>query len=386
MIKAAALALMLAASAAWGGVAEDAAQASAELQKAVDELQEASASRDRVAALTRTIKAYEQGLAALRQALRQAELREDQLTQQFQTKRDRIAQLLGVLSRIDAEPGPLLLLHPNGPLGTVRSGMMLADVTPALQAEVTVLKVQLEELSQIRALQKSAGETLSKGLGAAQVARSELSQAISDRTKLPKRFTEDPEVLRGLLESADTLEAFAAGLALDDSETTHFAEAKGSLELPALGRLLLRPNETDARGVTRPGMTLAVRAGALVTSPWPATIRYRGPLLDYGNVIILEPGDGYLLILAGLDQVYGEVGEVIAKGSALGLMGGSEAGSGDLLAATGAGAAKGGAAKEGAVKEGAGGRDTETLYLELRQGAAPVDPMEWFAATAKAKE
>ena len=64
-------------------------------------------------------------------ALRQAELRETQLTLQFQTKRDRIAQLLGVLSRIDAEPGPLLLLHPTGPLGTVRSGMMLADVTPA---------------------------------------------------------------------------------------------------------------------------------------------------------------------------------------------------------------------------------------------------------------
>ena len=65
MIKAAALALMLAASAAWGGVAEDAAQASAELQKAVGDLQEASASKDRIAALTRTIKAYEQGLASL---------------------------------------------------------------------------------------------------------------------------------------------------------------------------------------------------------------------------------------------------------------------------------------------------------------------------------
>ena len=371
MIRTAALALILTVSAAFGGVADDAAQASAELQKAVADLQEASASKDRVAALTRTIKAYELGLAALRQALRQAELRQDQLTLQFQTKRDRIAQLLGVLSRIDAEPGPLLLLHPAGPLGTVRSGMMLADVTPGLQAEVAVLKVQLEEVAQIRALQKSAGETLSKGLGAAQTARSDLSQAISDRTQLPKRFTEDPDVLRGLLESADTLDAFAAGLALDDSGTSRFVDAKGALDLPVLGTVLLRPNETDARGVTRPGVTLATRASALVTSPWPATIRYRGPLLDYGNVMIIEPGDGYLLILAGLDQVYGDVGEVIAKGAALGLMGGSEVATDDLLTPT---------------KEGTGGRETETLYLELRQGAAPADPMEWFAATAKAKE
>jgi murein hydrolase activator len=61
----------------------------------------------------------------------------------------------------------------------------------------------------------------------------------------------------------------------------------------------------------------------------------------------------------------------VAQGAALGLMGGSEAGSADLLAP---------------AKEGTGGRETETLYLELRQGAAPVDPTEWFAATAKAKE
>ena len=367
----AAVLLMLTASVGSSGVAEDAAAASAELQQAVAALQEAEGAKDRVAALTQTIKAYEEGLAALREALRQAELRETALTLQFQSKRDRIAQLLGVLSRIDAEPGPLLLLHPTGPLGTVRSGMMLADVTPALQAEVDDLKGQLQELSDLRRLQKAAGETLGQGLAAAQVARSDLSQAMSDRTKLPKRFTEDPDVLRGLLQSADTLEAFAAGLALDDTGNASFADQQGRLDLPALGTLLLKPNETDARGVARPGMTLATRPAALVTSPWAATIRYRGPLLDYGNVMIIEPGGGYLMVLAGLDQVYGEVGEVIAKGAALGLMGGAAAGSGDLLALP---------------KEDGGGRETETLYIELRQGAMPVDPMPWFAATAKAGE
>ncbi|MDO8985275.1 murein hydrolase activator EnvC [Cypionkella sp.] len=367
----AALLLMWSASAASSGVAEDAAEASAELQQAVAALQAAEGAKDRVAALTQTIKAYEEGLAALREALRQAELRETALTLQFQTKRDRIAQLLGVLSRIDAEPGPLLLLHPTGPLGTVRSGMMLADVTPALQAEVNDLKGQLQELSDLRRLQKAAGETLGQGLAAAQTARSDLSQAMSDRTKLPKRFTEDPDVLRGLLESADTLEAFAAGLALDDTGNASFADQQGKLDLPALGTLLLRTDETDMRGVTRPGMTLATRPAALVTSPWAATIRYRGPLLDYGNVMIIEPGGGYLMVLGGLDQVYGEVGEVIPKGAALGLMGGAAAGSGDLLAPS---------------TEGSGGRETETLYIELRQGAKPVDPMQWFAATAKAEE
>ena len=371
MIRAAVLALCLSASAALAGVAEDAAQAAIDLQTAVTALGDASEAKDRVAALTQTIKAYEQGLAALREALRQAELRESALTLQFQAKRDRIAQLLGVLARIDAEPGPLLLLHPSGPLGTVRSGMMLADVTPALQVEVDDLRAQLAELADLRALQKAAGQTLGNGLQAAQKARSDLSQAMSDRTKLPKRFTEDPEVLKGLLESADTLEAFAAGLALDDTGSTSFADTKGTLDLPVLGTLLLRPGETDARGVTRPGITLATRTAALVTSPWAGTIRYRGPLLDYGNVMIIEPGGGYLLVLAGMDQVYGDVGDVVAQGAALGLMGGTDAGAADLLAST---------------QDGSGGRDTETIYLELRQGADPVDPMAWFTATAKAGE
>ena len=372
MIRAVFLLLMLLLPfGALAGVADDAAAASAQLQKAVAGLEAAVEAKDRIAALTGTIKAYENGLQALREALRQADLRDTQLTLQFQSKRARIAQLLGVLGRLDAEPGPLLLLHPDGPLGTVRSGMMLADVTPALQAEVDGLKAQLTELADLRALQRAAGETLGRGLTAAQTARSALSQAISDRTELPRRFTEDPDVLRGLLESADTLEAFASGLSLDDSSSSGFADAKGTLDLPVLGTLLLRPGETDARGVTRPGITLATRATALVTSPWPATIRYRGPLLDYGNVMIIEPGGGYLVILAGLDQVYGEMGEVIAKGAALGLMGGAVAGGTDLTAP---------------FKEGGGGRETETLYLELRQGAEPVDPMAWFRDTAKAGE
>jgi septal ring factor EnvC (AmiA/AmiB activator) len=155
-------------------------------------------------------------------------------------------------------------------------------------------------------------------------------------------------------------------LALDPTANSGFAEARGELEFPALGTILLRPYEIDARGVSRPGITLATRPAALVTSPWAATIRYRGPLLDYGNVMIIEPGDGYLFVIAGLADVFGEVGEVIAKGAALGLMGGTLSQSADLLAPSLIG---------GATQE------TQTLYIELREGAKAVDPIDWFAAT-----
>jgi septal ring factor EnvC (AmiA/AmiB activator) len=84
--------------------------------------------------------------------------------------------------------------------------------------------------------------------------------------------------------------------------------------------------------------------------------------------MILEPGDGYLLVLAGLDVVYGEVGEVVAGGAPLGLMGGSAAVTEEFATDS---------------TDGTGGRETETLYMELRQGAVPVDPLPWFAPLAR---
>lgn len=370
MIKALALALSLlalplAAQEVTGDVAKAAAKASAALQASVQALQTAEGAKDRVAALTKTIKAYEGGLSALREAMRQADLRESTLTLQFQAKRAELSRLLGVLAGMETDEGPLLLLHPDGPLGTVRSGMILADVTPALQKEAASLRQDLAELRDLRSLQAGAEETLTEGLARVQVARAHLSQAISARTTLPKRLTDDPEVLKALLMSADTLDAFSAGLAPKSTSIQGFAEAKGTLEWPVLGRILLRPGETDARGVTRPGVVLATRPLALVTAPWAATIRYRGPLLDYGNVMILEPAEGYLLVLAGLDQVYGDVGDVVSRGDALGLMGGAEAKAVDILMPS---------------APSSGASDSETLYVELRNRTQPIDPVEWFTA------
>jgi len=350
------------------GVAEDAAQAADNLASAVAAMDAATGAQDQISALTQTIRAYEEGLAALREALRQSQQRAAELDQGLKAQRASIAQLLGVLSRIEAEPAPILLLHPSGPVGTVRAGMMLADVTPALQEQAAALSARLAELAALRELQADAGQILTRGLATVQNARSDLAQAIADRTDLPRRLTEDPDALRDLLQSADTLDGFAAGLALDPDASAGFAAAKGQLDLPALGQLLLHAGETDARGIARPGLTLATRAAALVTAPWAATIRYRGPLLDYGNVMILEPGDGYLLVIAGMRDVYGEVGDVVAKGAALGLMGGNSAENADLLSP---------------AAQNANEVETETLYIELRDGTKAIDPTDWFAATAK---
>lgn len=347
-------------------------RASQMLENASISLSEAEKSSDRVKALTQTIRAYEEGLTALREGLRRATIRERAIALTFEAKADRLSRLLGVLQSMGNAPAPLLLMHPSGALGTARSGMIIADVAPALQEEALSLRRQLEEVAILRALQESAADSLRDGLSGVQTARSELSKAIADRTDLPRSFISDPEKLRKLAESSDTLTSFAEGLvSLDPAEISNpadFEAAKGALDLPAAGSLLTKFNQTDASGANRPGITLATESLTLVTSPWPATLRYRGPLLDFGNVVILEPGRGFLLILAGLDQSYGEVGEIVEQGAPIGLMGGIPPNPDAFLIA---------------ASEGGGGSRQESLYIELRQNGAPVDPGDWFAALAK---
>jgi len=375
VIRSTALVFILSAGALWASPAEKAAlKAADDLRGSIEALDAARTKADRVAALTETITAYEAGLAALRDGLRRAAIREREIRQGFDAKRDELGRLLAVMSTMEQSDGPLLLLHPAGPEGTARSGLVLGSVTPALQAQAEGMRGQLEEVSTLRALQGNAEKVLEEGLGSVQAARTALSQAVAERSALPGRYLEDPEDLRKLVESADTLEGFATSVADLDSDIgppmEDFKGAKGTLRLPVFGAVLRQFNEADAAGIRRPGMILATSPAALVTTPWPATIRYRGPLLDYGNVIILEPAKGYLLVLAGLGAVYGETGDVLNAGDPVGLMGGSESSAQEF-----------GADFVQAAQNGSGADRSETLYLELREGKTPVDPATWFAQT-----
>ncbi len=382
MIRAALVLLGLLAALAAPATGPAAAQdTGAEAQAAADRLSRAAAlmeaadgAANRVKALTEVVGAYEDGLEAMREGLRHAAIREETLSRRLAAREDEIARLLGVLQSLAQSQGPVSLLHPSGPIGTARSGMILSDVTPALEARAARLRAELEEVTVLRTLQQSALDTLREGLQGAQAARTALSQAIADRTGLPRRFTEDPVKTALLVASTETLAGFASGLseiAVGEVEGSlpGIAARKGQLRLPVEGRILRRAGEADAAGITRPGIVVATRPRALVTTPAPATLRYRGELLDYGNVVILEPQAGLLLVLAGLDVVYGETGQVLPGGSPVGLMG---APPGSPEDPDGANALLIENAKD------AGASRTQTLYIEIREDNEPVDPETWF--------
>lgn len=348
---------------------DDAARAALDQLLAADALLAAANSgEDRVAALTQTVRAYEDALAAVRDGLRRMSTRRQALELALAARSDDIARLLATLQTMGDTPSPLLMLHPSGPLGTARAGMMISDLTPALQAEVDQLRADLGQIQSLQQAQDTALAALGQGLASAQTARTALIAAMEQRTDLPQRFRDDPARLANLLAASQTLEVFATGLqniAGDPNIAAPDAGAlKGTLPLPVDGRLLRRFGEPDAAGILRPGWVIATRAGALVTTPVAATIRFQGPFLDYGTVVILEPAPDVLFVLAGLGTALGEVGQIIPAGSPIGIIGGQPPTADAILT-------------DLAIAN-AGSR-TETLYLEVRDGQSAIDPLEWFA-------
>ncbi len=378
MIRAALFALCLIlplAGLAQGDLARDpgdkARQALAALELASQELQKAERARDRVQALTQTIHAFEAGLAAMREGLRQAAVQERALSAKLAAQKEEISVLLAGLQTMGRTDSPTIFLHPEGALGTARAGMIVSELSPILNARAQRLRRDLEDVKTLRALQNAASEKLFGWLNEVRQARTALNQAMAERENLPARFVTDPIKAAILIDSAETLAGFAEGLphmvAEESAPALELTASKpiGHWDLPVRGTVLRAAGEADAAGVARPGIVLATRSGALATSPSAATIRYAGPLLDMGLVMILEPRADALLILAGLGTTYGQPGDVIEEGTPIGLMPSKLA------------------ENVTSLSEEAGTALSETLYIEIREYNDPVDPAMWFSIGPK---
>ncbi|MFT7105723.1 MAG: septal ring factor EnvC (AmiA/AmiB activator) [Yoonia sp.] len=355
MIRLASLLICLSSAALGQQAAQDAV---AKLQQARAQLDAADGSADRIAALTQAVQAYEVGISAMRAGQRELALRETGLTERLAEKREGMGQLLGVLATISRTPQPVLRAHPSGPLNTARAGMLVADITPALAAETAELRALLAQTRTLRQVQYDATQVLEDGLQEAQTARAALGQAMSNRDTLPTRFADDPVQTALLIASAETLGEFATQVALARPDQTETLTREGNLPLPVTGYVL--PDD----GSGRAGVRIAAAPRALVTAPAAATILFQGALLDYGTVVILEPAVNVLFVLAGLEEVFREIGEVLAKGAPIGLLGDDQTYDDGILT----------------ENDGIGtGARAQTLYLEVRDGQGTVNPDAWFA-------
>jgi septal ring factor EnvC (AmiA/AmiB activator) len=333
------------------------ASATARVAAAGETLAAAQTGQAELAPLARAVAGYGQALAALRAEVQAADAREAELAEDLEARRLEISRLLAAMQAASAAPEQVL--HPQGPLAAARAAAMMERLTPAMRERAQALTAQVAEMRSARRRAEEGGAALDAGLGQLAGAQAALAEAM-ERAE-PDLGAADPELTMLARDSA-SLSQLAAALA----EAPGAPPPPGPLEAlawPVAGKVVGRFNEPDAARVRRPGIVVGTAPLALVTAPADAVVRYAGPFLEYGYVVVLAPAPDAMLVLAGLARLQVRTGDAVEKGDLLGLMGGRAPDVEEYV-------------MQPEPETGAG--IGETLYIEVRHGMGPVDPEPLF--------
>ena len=100
-----------------------------------------------------------------------------------------------------------------------------------------------------------------------------------------------------------------------------FSKMLGQLSYPAQGQILRRFGDSDGLGSQLRGFAVATRADAQVTAPADGRIEFSGPFRSYGQLLIIDAGEGHLILLAGMERITTEMGQVVRAGEPVAQMG-----------------------------------------------------------------
>jgi septal ring factor EnvC (AmiA/AmiB activator) len=332
------------------------------------------------------IRAVEAQVTAAQERLKALDIREQSLRQSLDDRRGVMAEVLAALQRIGRHPPPALMVTPQDALQSLRSAMMLGAVLPEMRHEADLLIADLAELTRIRAQIAEERDGLTRDLAALGQERQRLGLLTDERQKQQAESEQALEQERQraaqLAHQADSLKDLIAKLeqgpgpkdkagegrpdfaALNDPgrmvPAMAFAAAKGRLPLPVNGARIKEFGTPDGLGGTEKGLTVAARPGAQITAPCDGWVVYAGPFRNYGQLLILNAGSGYHVLLAGMDRISVGLGQFVVTGEPVAVMGG------------------GGAQVPAAPVANS---TPPALYVEFRKDGTPVDPSPWWATS-----
>ncbi len=314
---------------------------------------------------------------------------------QLGANRSQLAGVLVALQKMVQFPPEALLAMPSSPDDLVRSAILLRAVVPEIDRRATRIRLDLQSLADTR--EKTADERLNLNSAAQDLdrQRAEIRQLMADRRRLldktlaeerraaerVARLAAKAENLRDLmarLEEQREADERAAARAEAEAKTKANANAKeqadreraeaqrqaraatvspsvsitsrrGRLPLPVIGDLIGRYGENLPTGLSRKGIDIAARGGAQVIATYDGKIAFAGKFRGYGQLLIIDHGDGYHTLLAGMARIDMTVGQHVSTGEPVGLM-------------------------------GADGGDRPVLYVELRRKGQPINPLPWLAS------
>jgi murein hydrolase activator len=337
------------------------------------------------------IRGMEDQVAGVQDILKPLDERERTLRQSLEGRRAVMAEVLAALQRIGRHPPPALLVRAEDALQSVRSAMMLGAVLPEMRKETDLLLSDLSELARIRQQIADNRDALTRSLAGLADERQRLAlltdQRQAQQTETERALDAERGHAADLARQADSLNDLIAKLeqaldpatraarasvdkgphsdfaALNDpgrlAPAVAFAAAKGMLPLPVNGVRIKEFGAPDGVGSKEKGVSVAARPGAQITAPCDGWVAFAGPFRNYGQLLILNAGGGYHVLLAGMDRISVDPGQFVVTGEPVAVMGGG----GQVAAALAAGSGQ------------------PVLYVEFRKDGTPVDPSPWWATT-----
>jgi septal ring factor EnvC (AmiA/AmiB activator) len=328
--------------------------------------------------------------------LRPLDAREAQIRASLDSRRSEIAEVLSALQRAGRRAPPALLVRPEDALMSLRTAMLLGSVVPEMRARAEKLVSDLGELITLRKAIATERDQLALDRDKISEDQTRLASLVDERQKKQSVAEKDMEAestraialarqvdslqgliakmeqdVKGAAKAAETasLQGTPAALsgksnlgALKDpgrlSPAMAFASTKGSLAMPVNGVKIREFGGSDGVGGVQKGISLASRAGSQVTTPCDGWVVYAGPFRSYGQLLILNAGGGYHVLIAGMERISVSIGQFVLTGEPVATMG-STSQIASVLAAN---------------------ATRPVLYIEFRKDGTPIDPGPWWVA------
>jgi murein hydrolase activator len=377
----------------------DRKSAEALAQAAAVQARELQTLRTELRAAARAVQSHEAALDRIEAEL--AGLEDDAARKQEDLKgrRVQLGGTLAALQRLSLRPTAALLVSPGDPNDVVRSGLLLRTAVPEIERQARILRDDIAELANLRnrievrrgALQQAAVD-LRRDTGRLN-ALSKTKDGVLKQTR-GAQTTADARVA-DLRREAQTLEELLSRLR--DSTVAaapqprprpgsppadfvtptlapagpSIASARGNLTPPAHGRVVQGFGDETTAGQRARGVTWQTRADATVVAPWDGRIAFAGPFRRFGQILIIDHGEGYHTLIAGLGRIEAQVGQWVLAGEPLGRTDDDVNGSRDSSEGT-----KSGGQAARAEDRSSGPK----LYVELRLDGQPINPLPWLAA------
>jgi len=313
-----------------------------------------------------------------------------QLVAKLASRRDALGELLVGLQRLDRDPPPPLIVHPRDALAAIRSATLFGAIIPAIKAETTAIRRDLVVLKNVRASLSIAQKDLKNETVSLDSVRAELNGLLERKKsfvrKTRKQLEEEKKRTASLVARAKNLTQLLARIREEQARAEKakteaarkaeaarrvralrpkiaFSKAQGKLSLPASGQVLARFAQKNQLGQALQGVMLGTRKQAQVTAPAGGVVEFAGKFRSYGQLLILNVGEGYRMLLGGLGKIDVTIGQQVDAGEPVGFMG-NDAARGTLIAST---------------------LDVRqpVLYIEFRKNGGPVDPSAWWAPQFK---